>query len=399
MGYCTGQTLDDWMKANREAINPGLAAEFVRQAAAAIGHGHRRGVVHRDMKPGNIMVLDEDEEREQRLAHGGTDFAVPARDGSGKPAAKKTPTVRVLDFGLAGNLEEASDTAGGRIVAGSAAYMSPEQAAGEPTGPTCDVHALGAVLFKLLTGRTPYSEGDGRTRLLGRLASTTAPSPRQIDPTVPTDLAAICLKCLRKNPRQRYADAGELAADLSAYLEGRPVDARELTPWEELRHWLSQPDRIREAGAVIIGIHLFLPVWSLGGEIGLMFVDTSKATTLDSFVGMLMYLVGFTWPMHLLFLWTGWTMFRGRPVRWAMHLATNIAVIMFTLHALRGLALLPLPSPYYATHPGARWQVFWMLSLTAMVDVVALLVSQIVEHRVRRRQQETDATLPPSRMA
>ena len=368
MSFCHGQTLDQWMKKYKaetgENLPPGLAAELARQVAAAVGHGHRNGVSHRDVKPGNVMVLDDG----------------PAMTLDG------VPTLRVMDFGLAGDLDQLTQQNGQRLVAGSAAYMSPEQARGESVGPTSDVHALGAVLFKMLTGRTPFSKGDGRTRLLDRLSRTTAPSPRQIDPGVPEDLAAICLKCLRKNPDERYADAAELAEDLRRYLAGQTVRARTLTPLQEFTRWTALPDRVREAGAIMLGIHLFLPVWSIGGEVGVYLVDRTDTTTTAEFLSMLTYLIGITWPLHLAYFAVAWRMFHGRPVRWAMRLAAGFALVVLSMHFLRGTGHLPSPSPYYAENPGTRWQVFWMLSMTAAMDFVCLLAGL---RAMRRTQKET----------
>ena len=380
MGFCQGQTLDEWMKAHRTrtggSVPPGLAAELTKQVAASVGHGHRKGVSHRDVKPGNVMVLESG----------------PAAGSSDRTAPDAVPMLRVMDFGLSGDLEQLTQQNGRRLVAGSAAYMSPEQASGDPAGPESDVHALGAVLFKLLTGRTPYSEGDGRTRLLDRLSRTTAPSPRQIDPTVPEDLAAICLKCLRKNPLERYSDATDLADDLDRYLAGQPVRARTLSTWEEFRRWTALPDRIREAGAILVGVHLFLPIWSLGGEIGVYLVDQSDTTTTQQFIKMFAYLCGITWPLHLAYGSVAWRMFRGRPVRWAMRIAAVLALVILSLHFLRGIGVLPSPSPYYEANPGTRWQVFWMLSLTATLDFAALMVALRALRHTRRFESDRRMT-------
>ena len=374
MAYCHGETLNDWLRPRVGTITPGMAARLMVQIADAVGHGHEQGVTHRDLKPGNVMVLD---------------------DG---PAASDdaVPMLRVLDFGLAGDLAAAAGPTGRQVVAGSAAYMSPEQADGEMARPVSDVHALGAMLFKLLTGRTPYSEGDGRTRLLARLSKTTAPSPRQLDPTVPYDLAAICLKCLRKNPSERYADATELADDLRRYIDGRPVEARTLSRWQQFSRWLGEEDRIREAGAVLIGVHLFLPVWSIGGELGVAIVANPSETEVawQQLFGMLAYLIGITWLLHGFYLWVAQGMFRGRPVRWAMRIAVNLAALVFCLHLLRGLGRLEAPSAYYAENPGARWQVFWLLSMTALVDIGALLLALRALSCTRQRRHDTEALHP-----
>ena len=368
MGFCHGQTLDAWMKeqhrSSQHHLSPALAAALLRKIAEAVGHGHREGVVHRDLKPGNVMVLDDG----------------PAASTDG------LPTLRVMDFGLSGDLSSLNQPDGSRLIAGSAAYMAPEQADGESASEPADVHALGAMLFKMLTGKTPYSEGDGRTRLLSRLTSTTARSPRQLDPSIPVDLASICLKCLRKNPSERYADANELAADLTRFLDGESVEARSHTVTDRLTRWASQGSRIREVGAVLLGVHLFLPVWSTIAQIGLFVIMQSGG--LAEFARMMEYLVLLTWPMHGYFVATAWRMFHGRPVRGMMWGALAIAVLFFAWHTTRAFGLLPPPSPYYVQNPGVRWQIFSMLSLTSFVDLAGLSIALLALRRSESRAEQ-----------
>ncbi|MCU0959865.1 MAG: serine/threonine protein kinase [Pirellulaceae bacterium] len=177
----------------RGPVPPKLAARYVRQIAEAISFAHQHGVVHRDIKPSNVLI----DERDQ---------------------------ARVTDFGLAKRIEtDQKLTQTGQIV-GTATYMSPEQAMGsaERVGPPSDIYSAGAVLYELLTGRPPFQ---GRTSLetLTHILEHDPKLPRQLNPSTPRELEMICLKCLEKNPRDRYATAAELADDLERYLNGDSI--------------------------------------------------------------------------------------------------------------------------------------------------------------------------------
>jgi len=152
-------------------------------------------VVHRDLKPGNVLL-----------------------DAAGTP--------KVSDFGLAKRLGESGRTATGAIL-GTPSYMAPEQADGKgrPVGPAADVYALGAILYECLTGRPPFRGGDVLATVRQVVVDEPVP-PRQLSPQVPRNLQTICLKCLEKDPRRRYASARDLADDLLAYQRGGPIAAR-----------------------------------------------------------------------------------------------------------------------------------------------------------------------------
>lgn len=173
------------------------AAGLVRQVAEAVGYAHSRGIVHRDLKPSNVL-LDT--------------LSVP----------------HVVDFGLA---FEAGEEIGRLTLTGdllgTPPYMAPEMLAGGAgrAVPPTDVYALGAMLFEMLTGRTPFI-GDSPSEILNLALHEQPPSPRLLNPSVPRDLEVITMRCLEKTPAARYADGVELAADLGRFLRGEPIHAR-----------------------------------------------------------------------------------------------------------------------------------------------------------------------------
>ena len=204
---------------------------------------HRQGVVHRDLKPGNILL------------------AGPA----GAPISECTP--KITDFGLAKRRGDGVKTTAGFIL-GTPCYMAPEQAAGRAAdvGPATDVYALGAILYELLTGGPPF-QGDTPLVTMQRVLSEEpiAPSRGGATPPLrpaPRDLEIICLKCLQKEPRRRYAGAAALADDLQRFLDGRPIQARPTAAAERLVKWT----RRRPAAAAVLGVSLLaLMVLMAGG--------------------------------------------------------------------------------------------------------------------------------------
>ena len=172
-------------------------AEVGRQAAEALAHAHHRGIIHRDVKPSNLLV-----------------------DARG--------IVWVADFGLARRLADPSLTQHDSLL-GTPRYMSPEQARIGPIDGRTDVYSLGATLYELLTLRPPF-EGRTAAELVEQIAGREPVAPRQFDPRIPRDLETIVLKALAKRPADRYATATELADDLSRFLNHEPVRARRISP-------------------------------------------------------------------------------------------------------------------------------------------------------------------------
>lgn len=182
-------------------------ARLLLTVAGAVHFAHQRGILHRDLKPTNILL-----------------------DRTGVPY--------LTDFGLAKLIEETSDLTRTSSVLGTPAYMAPEQAAGRTEAVTvaADVYSLGAVLYELLTGQPPHQARTPLETLRQVVEQEVAPVPR-LNPDVSPDLATICEKCLRREPAARYHSARELGDDLDRWLRGEPIAARSVTTIERLGYW------------------------------------------------------------------------------------------------------------------------------------------------------------------
>ena len=177
-------------------VDPTTAAEIGIQACAGLDYAHRRGIIHRDVKPGNLMVV-------------------------GGPVGGGEMTVKLTDFGIARAIEQTRITQVGSVV-GTAAYLSPEQVRGEEATPATDVYALGVVLYQFLTGRLPY-EGSSLAELAVRQQNEKPLPPSTYNDEVPEPLGAAVLRALEGDTNRRYASAEELATGLRLGLEGEDV--------------------------------------------------------------------------------------------------------------------------------------------------------------------------------
>jgi tetratricopeptide (TPR) repeat protein/tRNA A-37 threonylcarbamoyl transferase component Bud32 len=212
------QTITDYVATHRPARSARLGL-FLR-ASDAVQHGHQRGVVHRDLKPANILIATE--EPEEQLA-----------TGSGEPGL---PSPKIIDFGIA--QVTSPDTAAAMrpdavALAGTLAYMSPEQRRGAPDeiDVRSDVYALGVVLYELICGELPHpSNGQPIDRLVQTLAQAEPRPPSEIVGDIPPDLEAILLKAIAPDADERYQSVAELAGDIRAFMQHRPVSARPAGP-------------------------------------------------------------------------------------------------------------------------------------------------------------------------
>jgi eukaryotic-like serine/threonine-protein kinase len=206
--------LDQGQAGDLPLLSPQAAARYLADIADAIQHAHDHNILHRDLKPQNILV----------------------EETTDRPC--------VMDFGLATQMKDGqSQTTVGGPVAGTPGFMAPEQASCKPCSVATDVYGLGATLYCLLVVRPPFQAGTPAETQRLILDGQPIP-PRRLNPGVPGDLEAIVLKCLEKNPRHRYVSAAALRDDLRRFLAGRPTVARPIGPLRRLGRWCRREPRI-----------------------------------------------------------------------------------------------------------------------------------------------------------
>ncbi len=205
MKFASGGSLQQFARAIR--TEPKKCVALLAKVSRAVAYAHSQGILHRDLKPGNILL-----------------------DAHGEPL--------VSDFGLAKWLDTKSDLTRTLTIFGTPGYIAPEQALGHQQGlnPAADVYSLGAILFDLLAGRPPFL-GEHALAVIKQAEEQSAPKLRSIVPTLDRDLETICARCLEREPGARYRSAHELALDFECYLEGRPIMARPIAPLARMWRW------------------------------------------------------------------------------------------------------------------------------------------------------------------
>src|SRR6266508_5509996 len=205
MKFASGGSLLEAAPALRS--EPRRAVALMAKVARALQYAHEQGILHRDLKPGNVLL-----------------------DGHGEPM--------VSDFGLAKWLDATSDLTHTLTIFGTPGYIAPEQASGSAANipAAADIYSLGAILFNLLTGRPPFL-GAHALAVIHQAAEKPAPKLRTLAPTLDRDLETICAKCLEREPNARYHSAGDLAQDLELWLEGRPIAGRSVSVPVRVVRW------------------------------------------------------------------------------------------------------------------------------------------------------------------
>src|SRR5256714_14743789 len=228
MGLVEGGQLD--AVAKREPIPIRRAAELIAKLARTVSYAHEHGILHRDIKPGNILL-----------------------DTKGEP--------QLTDFGLARLVEAESTVTRTMEALGTPSYMAPEQAAGEYTklSNTTDVYGLGAVLYQLLTDHPPFA-GGATYETIRLLLNSEPRQPRLLNPKIDRDLSTICLKCLEKDPQRRYPSALALAEDLERWLKHEPIRARRTGVFTHARKWVRRNPSIAAMTATLLALAVPLGV-------------------------------------------------------------------------------------------------------------------------------------------
>ena len=215
---------------------PRKCVQLMAKVARATEYAHGRGILHRDLKPGNILLDDRGE-------------------------------ALVSDFGLAKAIEGNSDLTKSLTTFGTPGYLAPEQAEGVSAKltPAADVYSLGAILFDLLTGRPPFV-GENALAVIRQAAETPAPKLRSLARSHDRDLETICARCLERDPKARYQSAGALATDLERWLDGRPIVARPVSPPARIWRWSRRNPKLVATGAagLLIGA---AAIWFFRGEL------------------------------------------------------------------------------------------------------------------------------------
>ena len=243
--FCGGGTLAGRLRGTTQPARQ--AAAMLEIVARAAGAAHKAGIVHRDIKPDNVLFTE-------------------------------AGVAKLTDFGIAKRTGATDGPTGTQAAIGTLRYMAPEQAEGrKDIGPAADIYALGAVLYEALTGRPPFV-GESEVHTMYQVLSVDPVPVRRLAPKVPADLETICHKALHKDPRRRYADAEAFADDLRAFLEDKPIKARPVGPAERALKWAAR----NPATAALVAVSVVAAVGLLSGAVAFSAVLAGKNEELAS---------------------------------------------------------------------------------------------------------------------
>ena len=246
--FVDGSHLGNYTKGQPQ--NQKTAAAWVRTLARAVAEAHRHGIVHRDLKPSNVLVKTRND-----VSTGTNDKPKSNSDSLSTNVDRVADSIvlKIADFGLAKNIHVDSELTATGTIAGTPQFMSPEQAKGDVSeaGPSADVYSLGAILYFLLTGRPPFLEATAVETLLAVQTIEPVP-PSTLVAKVARDIETICLRCLEKNPKQRFQSAGELADELERFIDGVPILSRPVSQLERFGRWCGRNRSLAAVGMVCL---------------------------------------------------------------------------------------------------------------------------------------------------
>lgn len=336
MDYIEGESLAEII-ANNNTLDAESAAECLGKVAHAVHYLHENGIVHRDLKPGNILI-----------------------DDAGNPY--------VTDFGLAKVFDSDNDNTKTGTIIGTPSYMPPEQAACryDVIGPQSDVYSLGAILYVLITGRPPFREEKPLDTLVQVLESEPS-MPGRLNATVPRDLELICMKCLEKDQKNRYASAKDLAADLERFQRREAIEARPSKLWQKIRRWgRREPALTSHLGALLTAVFIVQ---------GYYFTTHRQEETTHIKV---MGIFGVWTVLSFLFQrmlhrpkWEMWGRFL-----WSACDTVLLTILLGMVANSTGLLLIGYPLLIVASGMFFRVRLVWFTTLISVVAYAALTVSQ-----------------------
>lgn len=352
--YCPGPNLQQWMDESASPYAVDAVVSFIEKVARAVQYAHEHGVVHRDLKPGNILLVPNDSETSSLTTL--NDF---------QP--------RLTDFGLAQITHGLHETQSSLII-GTPLYMSPEQAESrsDDIGPGSDIFGLGAILYHLLTGVAPFAARN-YAAVLSRLREDCVVPVSAIRPDADGDLETVCLKCLQRDPADRYSSAGEFADDLLRYMNQQSILGKPMSQTRRFQHWMHQTARLYEATLLIIVLACIRIFFGPGGLMMIMMSTDVVYTHQESFEALLAHLF-VTVPMDAWMIWAARRNLSLRASRGVYAIAFGISVSCCLMTLLIALGILPATQWYQRTQ-GARVLVFSFIALTYFVQSLAWYVA------------------------
>ncbi|QDT11545.1 protein kinase domain-containing protein [Planctomycetes bacterium K23_9] len=353
--FCTGTSLARWIGEQGKQCDCLDSAFFMNQLALAVQYAHEQGVVHRDLKPGNVLLATNEE----------GDFAKDSL---------RSFEPRLTDFGLARLAENCVEDTRSSLVVGTPLYMSPEQASDQRTdvGPASDIFSLGAILYHLLTGAPPF-EAETYFAVLTRVREGKATPIADIRPDVDRDLATICMKCLQNDPRDRYASCKDLADDLHRYANGESILARPLNAWQSVLRWSRQKARIGEATGAMILISITRAVFGLI-SLGMIHFASGFSLTDTELSEVLLAHAMITAPTEAWLIWVSRMNYKRKLpnylywITWVFILAWGLTVLLI------GAGVIQAPL-WYQRSPGARAMVFSIIGMLFAAQAVCWYVA------------------------